>query len=68
VWKALRDFNFPARYISTIESSDIEDNLPPTTVGAVRVLKWKTGDVRKQRLLGLSDQNYHASWEIIEGT
>jgi hypothetical protein len=67
VWKALRDFTFPARLISTIASSDIEDNLPPTCVGAVRVLKWKTGDVRKQRLLALSDQHYSAVWEIVEG-
>lgn len=36
MWKALRDFTFPARLVSTIASSDIEDNLPPTTVGAVR--------------------------------
>ena len=66
VWKALRDFTFPAKLISTIESSDIEDNLPATCVGAVRVLKWKTGEVRKQRLIGLSDQHYSAVWEIVE--
>lgn len=67
VWKALREFNFPAKLISTIDSSDIEDNLPPTCVGAIRVLKWKTGEMRKQRLLSLSDQNFTSVWEIIEG-
>jgi len=66
VWNALREFNFPSKFISTLESSSIEDNLPPTCVGAVRVLKWKTGEIRKQRLLSLSDQHYQASWEIIE--
>lgn len=84
MWKELREFTFPARLISTIESSEIEDGLHPTTVGAVRLLKWRTGDttlallfydilifclgeMRKQRLLELSDQHYRAVWEIVEG-
>jgi len=66
VWKVLREFSFPARFISTIASSDIEDSLPATCVGAVRVLKWKTGEMRKQRLIALSDQHYQAVWEIVE--
>lgn len=29
-------------------------------------MKWKTGEVRKHRLLGLSDQFYTMAWELIE--
>eukprot|EP01116_Phalansterium_solitarium_P003742 TRINITY_DN1455_c1_g1_i1.p2 TRINITY_DN1455_c1_g1~~TRINITY_DN1455_c1_g1_i1.p2 ORF type:complete len:151 (-),score=39.24 TRINITY_DN1455_c1_g1_i1:169-621(-) len=66
VWKELRSFNFPARLIPTIESCVIEDGKSPQTVGAVRVLKWKTGEVRKDTLIELSDQYRSMSWELIE--
>jgi len=66
VWSAVRDFTFPSKLISTIESAEIEDGLPPTTVGAIRIVKWKTGETRKHRLLELSDQYHKVSWELIE--
>eukprot|EP01111_Echinosteliopsis_oligospora_P014125 TRINITY_DN524_c0_g1_i1.p1 TRINITY_DN524_c0_g1~~TRINITY_DN524_c0_g1_i1.p1 ORF type:complete len:161 (+),score=31.60 TRINITY_DN524_c0_g1_i1:43-483(+) len=66
VWKEFRDFTFPGKHISTIASCTMEDNMPPTAVGAVRTLKWKTGESRKHRLLELSDQHYRIVWELIE--
>jgi len=66
VWKELRDFTFPGKYFSTIKSANIEENLPPTTVGAIRNLVWKTGEIRKHRLIELSDQHYRLVWELVE--
>eukprot|EP01132_Coremiostelium_polycephalum_P001226 gene1226-1549_t len=66
VWKVLREFTFPAKVISTIDSVVMENNDAPTTVGAVRTLKWKTGEIRKSRLLEVSDLRYTVSWELIE--
>jgi len=66
VWKELRDFTFPGRYFSTIASCTIEDNLPPTAVGAVRTLVWKTGEKRSHRLIELSDQHFRLVWELVE--
>eukprot|EP01100_Stratorugosa_tubuloviscum_P009326 TRINITY_DN3900_c0_g1_i1.p1 TRINITY_DN3900_c0_g1~~TRINITY_DN3900_c0_g1_i1.p1 ORF type:complete len:147 (-),score=68.04 TRINITY_DN3900_c0_g1_i1:74-514(-) len=66
IWSHLRDFTFPARAIPTIESVIIEDNRDPSAVGATRVIRWKTGESRKQRLIELSDQHYRITWELIE--
>ena len=40
--------------------------MSPFAVGAVRTLKWKTGESRKDRLLELSDQYRRITWELIE--
>jgi len=64
-WTALRDFGFPSRFFSFIESCEIEDNLPPTTVGAHRTIRWATGDYRTQRLLALDDQYHKVVWELV---
>jgi len=66
VWAQLRDFTFPGRLISTIESCHTEDNKSPDSVGACRVTKWKTGEIRKDRLIALSDQYRHLTWEMVE--
>jgi len=66
VWKELRDFTFPARYFATINEASIDDGLPPTAVGAVRTLVWKTGETRKHRLIELSDQHFRLVWELVE--
>jgi len=44
----------------------MEDNKSDDSVGAVRIIKWKSGDTRKDRLIGLSDQYHHITWELIE--
>jgi len=66
VWAQLRDFTFPGRLISTIESCVMEEHKSPESVGAVRVTKWKTGETRKDRLIALSDQYRNVTWELIE--
>eukprot|EP01118_Nematostelium_gracile_P019867 TRINITY_DN93_c0_g1_i1.p1 TRINITY_DN93_c0_g1~~TRINITY_DN93_c0_g1_i1.p1 ORF type:complete len:146 (+),score=31.59 TRINITY_DN93_c0_g1_i1:316-753(+) len=68
VWAEIRNFTFPAKLIPTIESCTMEGNASPNTVGAVRVLKWKTGETRKDQLLELSDQYRTITWELIEST
>eukprot|EP01133_Synstelium_polycarpum_P010590 gene10590-12322_t len=66
VWKVLREFTFPSQVLSTIECATMEDGASPCCVGGVRVLKWKTGEIRKSRLLELSDINNTIIWEVIE--
>jgi len=39
------------------------EDAAPTTVGASRKLKWKSGEVQIQRLLELSDIERRAVWE-----
>jgi len=66
VWAEIRNFTFPAKLITTIESCTIENGVTPNTVGAIRVIKWKTGEVRKDQLLELSDLYRTITWELIE--
>ncbi|KAN0036719.1 hypothetical protein ACTFIV_002026 [Dictyostelium citrinum] len=66
VWNVLRNFDFPSKIFPVIESSVIEGDSTPTTVGAIRVLKWKTGETNKQRLLELSDLSHKIIYELIE--
>eukprot|EP01089_Gocevia_fonbrunei_P007372 TRINITY_DN1846_c0_g1_i1.p1 TRINITY_DN1846_c0_g1~~TRINITY_DN1846_c0_g1_i1.p1 ORF type:complete len:146 (-),score=44.67 TRINITY_DN1846_c0_g1_i1:116-553(-) len=66
VWAELRQFNFPAKLFSTVESVVLEDNAAPTTVGGVRTVTWKSGEIRKQRLLEVSDIERRAVWETVE--
>jgi len=65
-WKELRDFTFPGKLIaSTIASCTMMDNRPADCVGAVRSLKWKTGETRMDKLIELSDQFRKITWELI---
>jgi len=66
VWHAVRDFTFPAKYLNPVDSVNILDNKSPFEIGAVRQIKWKTGEEQKQRLIGLTDQFYTVTWETIE--
>jgi len=66
VWAIIRSFTFPATLISTIESVEMLEGAAPTTVGASRKLKWKSGEIQTQRLLELSDIERRAVWETTE--
>eukprot|EP00029_Vermamoeba_vermiformis_P004706 TRINITY_DN152_c0_g1_i1.p2 TRINITY_DN152_c0_g1~~TRINITY_DN152_c0_g1_i1.p2 ORF type:complete len:148 (+),score=47.24 TRINITY_DN152_c0_g1_i1:541-984(+) len=67
VWKHVRDFDFPARLLtSTIEKVELEGSASSTAVGAVRKIQWKNGEWRRQRLIELSDQYHKIVWESIE--
>jgi glutathione S-transferase len=67
VWVQLRQFNFPAKLLSSIVASvSLEEGKDATTVGAVRTVKWRSGEMKKQRLIALSDQYHFATWELID--
>lgn len=42
------------------------DGSAPTCVGAVREMKWASGEMRKHRLLTLSDLHFTSAWEVVE--
>jgi len=66
VWSHIRTFNFPAKLLpSIIESSSLESG-GERDIGAVRLIRWHSGETRRQRLLSLSDQYYSLTWELIE--
>ena len=50
---------------STVESCEIQDGKSGDTVGAVRTMKWKSGEVQHHRLLALSDLDFSSSWELL---
>jgi len=66
VWNTFRDFTFPGRFFSTVSSCSVESNQSPFTVGATRVLKYATGEQRKDRLLELRDKYHRVTREMIE--
>ncbi|KAF2068526.1 hypothetical protein CYY_010149 [Polysphondylium violaceum] len=68
VWATMRSFTFPEKVFPTIESATMEDGAQPTCVGAVRTLKWKTGETRSQRLLELSDLSHTIVYELIDSS
>jgi len=65
VWEHVRHFDFPARAFHEIEWGKIQDGMSAVTVGAVRVVKWKAGQVRHHRLVELSDIHHSVVWELI---
>eukprot|EP01080_Neovahlkampfia_damariscottae_P001886 gene1886-1027_t len=68
VWKAIRDFTFPEKLLkSIIEGCSMENSASPHEVGALRNIKWKTGDERTDRLLCLDDLHYTMIWELVKG-
>eukprot|EP01111_Echinosteliopsis_oligospora_P014443 TRINITY_DN5444_c0_g1_i1.p1 TRINITY_DN5444_c0_g1~~TRINITY_DN5444_c0_g1_i1.p1 ORF type:complete len:362 (+),score=70.09 TRINITY_DN5444_c0_g1_i1:144-1229(+) len=68
VWKALRDFSFPHTLKFTgIESCSLDSvDGKQQHIGVCRILKWADGEVRKHRLLELSDIYNHMTWELVE--
>jgi len=42
------------------------ENVPSTMVGGSRVLKWKSGETRTQRLISIDDQFHHIAWELVD--
>eukprot|EP00178_Gracilaria_changii_P017043 TRINITY_DN48748_c0_g1_i1.p2 TRINITY_DN48748_c0_g1~~TRINITY_DN48748_c0_g1_i1.p2 ORF type:complete len:149 (+),score=25.73 TRINITY_DN48748_c0_g1_i1:51-497(+) len=65
VWAALREFTFPAKLLGDVTSCEMKDNASSTSVGGVRVTKWKTGEERQDRLLEVSDLERRISWELV---
>jgi hypothetical protein len=58
VWKVLRQFgDIPNWFPGAVTKSIIEDNLPQTTVGCVRVMTLSNGNTLRERLLSMDESN-----------
>lgn len=66
VWASLRDFTSICSHISAISCCELEDSGKAQQVGAVRVMKWTGGEIRKHRLIELSDVYHQITWELVE--
>jgi hypothetical protein len=67
VWSHLRNFLFPVKLLSSVISAgEIESGKDSFSVGAIRKLVWKSGEMCRHRLLELSDQFYVCSWELVD--
>lgn len=64
VWKVVRDFAAVPTHFSGVKAVELEGG-GPTSVGVVRVVKWATGEERRQQLIELSDQYRHITWETV---
>ncbi|CAB4924705.1 unannotated protein [freshwater metagenome] len=65
VWAIMRDFNDWPRWLSVLESSEIEGGLPGDAVGAIRVLR-ANGDTPREQLLALDDQHHIIKYALLE--
>jgi len=52
--------------ISTVDSVEILDSKAGDQVGAIRKVKWKSGETRSHQLLELSDLYHYSTWELID--
>jgi hypothetical protein len=66
VWKTVRDFNGYPTWVDGVTDSHIDDDLPGTTVGAVRDFGF-AGHRQRQRLVALSDVDRYFSYEGVGG-
>jgi hypothetical protein len=66
VWQVIRDFNGYPTWVDGVTDSVIEDDLPGTTVGAVRDFGF-AGHRQRQRLVAHSDVDCSFSYEGVGG-
>jgi len=67
VWNVIKDFTFPTKLLSkVIESTVLEHDGGKMEVGAVRKVKWRTGEERRQRLLEISEIYKTIRWELVD--
>jgi hypothetical protein len=57
VWQVLRRFGDIPIWFPAVTHSVIEDNLPQTTVGCVRLMTLSNGNPLRERLLSMDDKN-----------
>jgi hypothetical protein len=65
VWSHLRDFGGVARYYSAVKSATIADGKSGDAVGCERVVVLQDGSTVRERLLGLSDEDYSTSYALV---
>jgi len=66
VWRILRDFNSHVQWHPAIATSEIEDGVPPDTVGAVRRFTLEDGSLLREQLLSSDDAIHELSYCLIE--
>jgi hypothetical protein len=65
VWAHVRDFNGLPRWVPVVESSRIENGLPPDKIGCIRNFILKDGGNLREQLLALSDYEYSCTYSIL---
>lgn len=65
VWEAIRRFDAAADMLPFVESSPIEEDHEPTTVGAVRVVTQHDGGVFREVLVAHSDAEHFYSYTFL---
>jgi hypothetical protein len=65
VWKVVRDFSAVPRHFSGVNDVALVGEGNATSVGNIRVVKWRSGEERRHQLIELSDQYRKISWETV---
>jgi len=68
VWAVLRDFNSHAAWHPAVAESEIEDGYPADQVGCVRRFSLRDGNLIREQLLTLSDQEHVSTYCILDAT
>ena len=66
VWAVLRDFSAMDEWHPLIAEMHMEQGRPADQVGAVRAFTLTDGGRLRERLLSLSDYDYHFRYDILE--
>ena len=66
VWAVLRDFSAMDEWHPLIAEMHMEKGQPADQVGAVRAFTLTDGGRLRERLLSLSDYDYHFRYDILE--
>jgi hypothetical protein len=67
VWRLVRNFNDLPKWHPAIASSEIEQNLPPDSIGCVRRFRLSSdGGLLRECLLGLADDTRSFTYSILE--
>ncbi|MDB5838344.1 MAG: hypothetical protein JWQ23_296 [Herminiimonas sp.] len=68
VWEVLRDFNSHIDWHPAIAESEIENGEPSDQVGCVRAFRLKDGNVLREQLIALSDEECISTYCILDST
>jgi NADPH:quinone reductase len=68
VWAVLRDFNSHTAWHPAVAESEIEGGDPSDQVGCVRRFSLRDGNLIREQLLALSDQEHVSTYCILDAT
>ncbi|MCE7029672.1 SRPBCC family protein [Jiella avicenniae] len=66
VWALIRDFNGLPNWHPRMVESHIEDDLAANEIGAVRNFQTATGANLREKLIGMSDDDYSVTYQILQ--